>query len=452
MPLIPTKMGRIQYLFILSFVFVLLFPTGKTETDDVIEALVYFMGKLEPGSMQNTTHWGWNKSSDPCTSGWYGVKCDNNNQTVKNIVLQQINLSGTIDFESVCKETNLLLLSLKLNNLSGSLPEEISECKRLRLLYLNGNRFSGQLPNSVTDLTDLVRIDISNNELNGKLPDMSKNTGLKSFLAQNNRFTGKLPVFNYDQLEEFDVSNNDFTGEVPDKTGRFGASSFKGNPKLCGKELPNKCKKKRLHDFLMYSGYAILCLIVIVLIAILFLKKKENHEDSKVGFNSTEKGTKSAKDSGISTDSKTGVTRSEFSLTSAETGPVSASLVVLTSPVEAVNGMRFEDLLRAPAELIGRGKNGSLYKVLPNGGIPLVVKRIKDWEISRDEFKKRMQRIDQVKHEKVLPVVAYYCSKQEKLLVYEFKQNGSLFNLLHGKFFNSLLDFGNYKVIYANVY
>ncbi|KAJ0527724.1 putative protein kinase RLK-Pelle-LRR-III family [Helianthus annuus] len=96
--------------------------------------------------------------------------------------------------------------------------------------------------------------------------------------------------------------------------------------------------------------------------------------------------------------------------------------------------MRFEDLLRAPAELIGRGKHGSLYKVLPSGGgVPLVVKRIKDWEISRVEFKKRMQRIDQVKHPKVLPLVAYYCSKQEKLLVYEFQQNGSLSKLLHGK-------------------
>jgi hypothetical protein len=32
-----------------------------------------------------------------------------------------------------------------------------------------------------------------------------------------------------------------------------------------------------------------------------------------------------------------------------------------------------------------------------------------------------------------LPPVAFYCSKQEKLLVYEYQQNGSLFKLLHGK-------------------
>lgn len=67
------------------------------------------------------------------------------------------------------------------------------------------------------------------------------------------------------------------------------------------------------------------------------------------------------------------------------------------------------------------------------------------------DFKKRMQRIDQVKHPKVLPVVAYYCSKQEKLLVYEFQQNGSLLGLLHGKFVSLLLYFRNHKLSIVNL-
>ncbi|KAJ0755093.1 putative protein kinase RLK-Pelle-LRR-III family [Helianthus annuus] len=451
-------MGWIQSFVVVSFVFVLLFPVGKSEAEDVIEALVEFMKKLVPGSMQNIPNWGWNASSDPCLNNWHGVTCDTGNKTVKNIVLEQLNLSGTVDFESVCKETNLLLLSLKYNNLSGSLPQEISNCKQLKLLYLNGNKFSGNLPDSLHDLTNLVRIDISNNELSGNLPDMSRNTGLSTFLAQNNRFTGELPNFNYRLLEDFDVSNNDLTGQIPDDTGKFGARSFAGNPRLCGKVLPNACpvgkkKKKRSHDFLIYSGYAVLALIVLVLVAILFLKKKAKHEDNEFSSDSyTKKGFKSTKDSSFSSESKTGHTRSEFSITSAENGGVSASLVVLSSPVEAVNGMRFEDLLRAPAELIGRGKHGSLYKVLPSGGgVPLVVKRIKDWEISRVEFKKRMQRIDQVKHPKVLPLVAYYCSKQEKLLVYEFQQNGSLSKLLHGSQNGQIFDWGSRLNIASNM-
>ncbi|GJZ94690.1 probable inactive receptor kinase [Tanacetum coccineum] len=447
-------MGRLQSLLVISFVFVLLFSVGKTESDDIRDALADFMEKLEPGSMKDTENWGWNKSSDPCTNSWHGVKCDTKNQTVQGIVLEQLNLNGTVDFELVCKETSLLLLSLNYNNLSGSIPPDISDCKILTLLYLKGNHLSGDLPDSLSDMANLVRIDISNNELSGNLLDMSKDTGLKSFWAQNNHFTGMLPKLNYGQLDDFDVSNNDLSGKVPEDADHFGAKSFLGNSGLCGKELPKKCgEKKKLHDFLMYSGYAILSLIVIVLVALLFLKKKEKVSDSKKGSGSHSgsgsgsgygsKGVKKVTDSGFSTDSKTNVTRSEFSITSAETGAVSASLVVLSSPVEAVNGMRFEDLLRAPAELISRGKHGSLYKVIPNGGVPLVVKRIKEWEISRDEFTTRMQRIDQVKHPKVLPIVAYYCSKQEKLLVYEFQPNGSLFKLLQGSQNEQPFDFGS---------
>lgn len=40
----------------------------------------------------------------------------------------------------------------------------------------------------------------------------------------------------------------------------------------------------------------------------------------------------------------------------------SSSLIVLTNPV--VKGLRFDDLLKAPAEPLGRGKYGSLYKII----------------------------------------------------------------------------------------
>ncbi|KAF9624966.1 hypothetical protein IFM89_016598 [Coptis chinensis] len=43
-----------------------------------------------------------------------------------------------------------------------------------------------------------------------------------------------------------------------------------------------------------------------------------------------------------------------------------------------------------------------------------------------------MEKVDKVKHPNVSLAVAFYCSKEEKLLVYEYQQNGSLFRLLHG--------------------
>ena len=104
-----------------------------------------------------------------------------------------------------------------------------------------------------------------------------------------------------------------------------------------------------------------------------------------------------------------------------------------------MNGLRFDDLLRAPAELLGRGKNGTVYKVVcEQQGMVLAVKRVRDWVISSSDFRVRMKRLDQVRHPNVLSAMAFYYSKQEKLLVYEYQQNGSLFRLLHGNFIPSI--------------
>ena len=55
----------------------------------------------------------------------------------------------------------------------------------------------------------------------------------------------------------------------------------------------------------------------------------------------------------------------------------SSSLIILTNP--EVNGLRFEDLLRVLEELLGRGKNGIVYKVVrEQQGMVLAVKRVKD--------------------------------------------------------------------------
>lgn len=121
-----------------------------------------------------------------------------------------------------------------------------------------------------------------------------------------------------------------------------------------------------------------------------------------------------------------------------ESGMVSLSqsqsqsqLVVLSRP--EVNELKLEELLRAPAELIGKGEKASLYKVMLTNGITVVVKRIKDWSISSLHFNQRMQLLSQAKHPHVLSPLAFYASKQEKLLVYQYQHNGSLFKLLHGK-------------------
>ncbi|XP_031276946.1 probable inactive receptor kinase At2g26730 [Pistacia vera] len=430
----------------------LLFPIANSELLEVREALVQFMEKLSPGNAERDQNWGWNTSSDPCNEKWVGVSCDDaKQQFVKRIVLEGFNLSGVLEASSVCIANSLTVLSLKGNNIAGVVPEDISNCKQLTHLYLSGNRFSGNLPDSLSQLSNLKRLEIANNNFSGELPDVARISGLITFYVENNQLSGGIPDFDFLNLKDFNVSNNNFSGPIPDVKGRFSADSFSGNPGLCGKPLSNACpptpppekkSKDSTNQVLLYSGYIIIGLLILLFIALrLVRKKKPNAKKTDTVKKGVAQDTGTNKPISTSSGLKTGENRSEYSITSAEGGIAPSSLVVFLSP--AVKGLRFEEVLQAPAELLGKGKHGSLYKVMLDNGAIMAVKRLKDWGISSEDFKRRMEKIDQVKHPNVLPPVAYYCSNQEKLLVYEYQPNGSLFKLLHESQNGQSFDWGS---------
>ena len=67
----------------------------------------------------------------------------------------------------------------------------------------------------------------------------------------------------------------------------------------------------------------------------------------------------------------------------------------------------------------------------------VVVKRYKQMNnVGREEFHEHMRRLGRLTHENLLPLVAYYYRREEKLLVSDFVENGSLASHLHGEFFS----------------
>ncbi|XP_073128601.1 probable inactive receptor kinase At2g26730 [Henckelia pumila] len=188
------------------------------------------------------------------------------------------------------------------------------------------------------------------------------------------------------------------------------------------------------NQILMFAGYFLIGLTVLFIVLLWLYKRVKTKEEKIEADNKVvaidEISTIKPSFSTVELKAGGGISKTDISHASTETAMVSSSLIVLTSP--EVNGLKFEDLLKAPAELIGRGSHGSVYKVACGPqGTSLAVKRIKDWNISSNEFKQRMRRLNQVKHPHVLPAIAFYSSRQEKLLVYEYQQNGSLFKLIH---------------------
>lgn len=421
--------------------FCLLDPTGSVIEAEVRSSLISFLGNLSNGDTKLATDLRWEQESDPCIDSWNGIVCNVENASVTRLRLERFNLSGSLDMGSLCNvpaiANSLARLILNGNYLGGGLPAEISVCRQLTHLQIGGNKFEGKLPNSLASMDNLKALNVSYNNFSGTLPNLSRISGLQTFLAQENQLSGKIPVFDFYNFDDFNVSFNNFSGRIPDVDGYFNSSSFMGNPLLCGNPLQNSCPRGKgkgisAEQELAYSGYAILGSVLVGVVVFKLCKKKRktdkvNTENVVLAIDGS--GNKATVPS---SEHKTSapLNRSEVSANSVESGMVSSSLVVVTSPT--VNGLRFEELLQAPAELLGRGEHGNLYKVICENGAMYAVKRIKDWAISSEDFKKRMQRIDQVKHPNVLSVVAFYSSKQEKLLVYEFQQNGSLFRLLHG--------------------
>ena len=93
-----------------------------------------------------------------------------------------------------------------------------------------------------------------------------------------------------------------------------------------------------------------------------------------------------------------------------------------------------DDLLRSSAEGLGKGNFGNSYKAMLDEELIVVVKRFKDLKpLSSDDFGKHLQLISAHNHPNLLPPLAYYCSRDEKLVVYHYASNGNLFDRLHGE-------------------
>ncbi|KAG6428486.1 hypothetical protein SASPL_112738 [Salvia splendens] len=413
-------------------------------------ALLDFLSKVPHESRLQ-----WDPSLSACS--WVGVSCDPSNSSVHSLRLPGVGLIGHIPPSTLGRLSSLRVLSLRSNRLSGPLPADLSNLKSLRNVYLQRNQLSGEFPPSLAELTRLNRLDLSSNNFTGPIPFALNNlTHLTGLFLQSNGFTGKLPNLSAAaaSLDAFNVSDNSLNGSIPAALAKFPSSSFANNLQLCGAPLP-PCspffpspapspdlepppgvagqKKHRKLSTAAIVGISIAggLLALFLLLALIFflIKKRKSNQTAKtykppsttaavagsaVAAGAAEIGTSSSK------DDITGV--------SGEGGERN-KLVFFQGGVLSFD---LEDLLRASAEVLGKGSVGTSYKAVLEEGTTVVVKRLKDVAAAKKEFEQQLEMLGNVKHPNVLPLRAYYFSKDEKLLVSDYMPGGSLSALLHG--------------------
>jgi Leucine-rich repeat (LRR) protein len=111
------------------------------------------------------------------------------NKTVKTTSGVTINLSGqglTKAPMSIFSQTNTEILDLSNNQLTGALPSQIGNLKKLKVLIASNNLMTG-VPAEVGQLSNLELLDLSNNQLTGLPNELGNLKNLKTMnLAGNN--------------------------------------------------------------------------------------------------------------------------------------------------------------------------------------------------------------------------------------------------------------------------
>lgn len=404
----------------------------------------------------------WNSSTDLCE--WTGVSCLQNR--VSRLVLENLELTGS--FQPLTSLAQLRVLSLKKNRLSGSIPD-LSNFTALKLLFLSHNEFSGDFPTSATSLSRLYRLDLSFNNISGEIPaTVNRLTHLLTLRLEENGFSGSISGLNLPNLQDFNVSRNRFSGEIPKSLSGFPESAFGQNEALCGSpmqtckgtvtdptrpgsdgalasplipgnnprtvssspsSLPvnsdaNKKPNTHRNNAAKISPLALIAIIlgdviVLALVSLLLYCYFWRNYAAKMRDG---KGSKILEGEKIVYSSSPYPTQPGF-----ERG----RMVFF----EGVKRFELEDLLRASAEMLGKGGFGTAYKAVLDDGNVVAVKRLKDANVgSKREFEQNMEVLGRLRHPNLVSLKAYYFAREEKLLVYDYMPNGSLFWLLHGTF------------------
>lgn len=410
---------------------------------------------------------------------WQGVECLNHK--VVRLVIESHNLvGGIITPNSLTRLDQLRVLSLRNNSLSGPIPD-LTGLFNLKALFLHHNDFSGLFPPSIITLHRIRTVDFSYNNLTGELPTwLTQLDRLYSLRLEFNRFSGTIPPLNQSTLSVFNVSRNNLNGPIPvtRALSQFSLSCYSQNPGLCGAILHKECNKTHFFGFsfgpapaaepepslagagqqnaqlrgvelskpsgkshtgkAIIWGFSIGLMVLIASITCFALavrnQRRDNHREGTMAldYSATANAAAVMRTEEEREEKVKSAQQEAAAAVAVAVGGKSGSLAFCAGETELYT---LEQLMRATAELLGRGTIGTTYKAVLDNRLIVCVKRLDATKIGsagNELFERHMESVGALRHPNLVPLRCYFQAKDERLLVYDYQPNGSLFSLIHG--------------------
>lgn len=277
-------------------------------------------------------------------------------------------LNGSLP-DNLCDSTAISIINVSRNSLSGAIPE-FRNCRKLVSLCLSGNGFTGPIPASLGNLPVLTYIDLSSNNLTGGIPPELQNLKLALLNISYNRLSGRVPA--------------SLVSGLP-------AVFLQGNLGLCGPGLPKDCDA----PLRSHRGLALAATVASLVTAGGML---------------------------LAVGAFAACRRLQG-------GRSSPWKLVLFHPIRIIG----EELFAGFHEknYIGRGPFGKVYLIELQDGQNVAVKRLVNSDkLTSGAVKGEMKLLAKIRHKNIAKILGFCYAEGEISVIYDYLQRGSLQDII----------------------
>ncbi|KAK4754147.1 hypothetical protein SAY87_002251 [Trapa incisa] len=328
-------------------------------------------------------------------------------KAMTSLLIGNNDFSGSIPSQ-ICHLSDLVVLDLSKNEFTGGIPSCITGLKNLQKIEMQENQLTGPIPASIKSWTSLTDLNLANNKLSGTIPPELGDLPVLTYLdLSSNYLSGEIPPeLAKLTLNKFNLSDNRLHGRIPKGFNlKLYALSLMGNPGLCGpksSELPS-CSKVSKATLYIVLALAV-CALLLLVSLIWSLRTK-----LRICFYCYKR----------------------------------KRLLKITTFQRI--GLGEGDVLDHLTEgnLIGSGGSGKVYRVKLKSGRIVAAKKLWSGDRSLEAetvFRSEVDTLSRVKHGNIVTLVFSCTGKDCRVLAYDYMENGSLGDLLHGEKEAGLLD------------